>query len=239
MSASVFDLILISIGLGALAWRSIVAIRVGCDARRHGLSISKSMGWAFVAVVNDQLYWWGTRLNLLSAEEAQDLLRATAQAHRLKSVVNIRCPLCDAEIENALAVSTDGLLFIRRQATCPQCDFRVDACRHCLHFRPAAEGAAWFDRHGDFGHGRCGYYRAAESVRTAYPQHARRMEALGYDMLPTPKPIVDSYIPLEECTAFTLAQERLRANGVPWINHQRVALIRLHQRSVRTFTHFA
>ena len=36
-------------------------------------------------------------------------------------------------------------------------------------------------------HGRCGFYRAVEPVRTAYPRHASRMEAMGFDMLPTPK----------------------------------------------------
>jgi hypothetical protein len=87
-----------------------------------------------------------------------------------------------------------------------------------------------FERRGDFSHGRCGFYRAPEPVRTAYPQHARRMEALGYDMLPTPKRIADSYIPLAECTAFSLRPELLRNSRVPWIDRQRVNLIRLHQR---------
>ena len=91
-----------------------------------------------------------------------------------------------------------------------------------------------FDQHGDFSHGRCGFYRALEPVRTAYPQHAPRMEAMGYDLLPTPKPIVDSYIPLAECTAFSLKQEHLRQSNVSWINRQRAALIRLHQKINRT-----
>ncbi len=230
MNAGVFTLLLMSIGLVLLVWRTVVAIRVGRDARRHGLAITTSTGWAVLALVYARRYWWGARLDLLSVDEARDLLQATAQAHRLKSVVNVRCPLCDAEIEKAFAVTEDGTLFIRRQAACKQCDFRLDACRHCAHFLPSSEGATLFDRHGDFSHGRCSFYRAAESVRTAYPQHARRLEAMGYDMLPAPKAIADTYIPLEECTAFTLRREQLRNNGISWLGRDRVALIRVHQK---------
>ena len=46
--------------------------------------------------------------------------------------------------------------------------------------------------------------------------------------------IVDSYIPLTECTAFSLKPELLRNSGVPWIDRQRVALIRLHQKVNRS-----
>lgn len=87
-----------------------------------------------------------------------------------------------------------------------------------------------FERRGDFSHGRCNFYRAPEAVRTAYPQHASRMEAMGFDMLPTPKPIVDSFIPLAECTAFSLKLDLLRQSNVPWLDRQRAAIIRLHQR---------
>ncbi len=229
MGEGILSGLLISLGLGLMIWRSIVAGRVGRDAHRHGLSICTSARWAVLALVDARRYWWSARLDLLSIDEARDLLQATAQAHRLKSVVNVRCPLCDAEIEKAFAVTEDGTLFIRRQAACKHCDFRLDACRHCEHFLPSTAGATLFDRHGDFSHGRCGFYRAAEPVRTAYPQHARRLEAMGYDMLPAPKPIADAYIPLEECTAFTLRREQLRNNGISWLGRDRVALIRLYQ----------
>jgi hypothetical protein len=90
-----------------------------------------------------------------------------------------------------------------------------------------------FERLGDVSHGRCGFYRAVEPVRTAYPRHARHMEALGYDTLPTPTTIVDSYIPLPECTAFSLKLDLLQQSKVSWIDRQRSALIRLQQRTSR------
>jgi hypothetical protein len=234
MSTSSFYILLIALGLGLFIWRGVVAVQVGRDAQRRGLSLARSIGWGLVAVIADDRYWWGARLDRLSSEAARDLLQAAAQAHQLHSVVNVRCPLCDTELEKALAVTADGELYIRRQAACPHCDFRLDACRHCEHFLPSTGGSTLFDRHGDFSHGRCGFYRAVESVRTAYPQHARRLEAMGYDMLPTPKPIIDAYIPLDECTAFTLKQEQLQHNGIPWIDRQRIALIRLQQKTNRS-----
>jgi hypothetical protein len=49
-------------------------------------------------------------------------------------------------------------------------------------------------------------------------------------LLPVGKAITDSYLPLAECTAFALKPEHLRHSGVLWIDRQRIALIRLHQR---------
>ncbi len=234
MSGGTFYLLLITLGLSLLVWRGSVAAPVGLDARRRGFTPSEIIGWVLLAMVDADRYWWGARLDRLAAPEARELLAATARAHDLLSVVDVRCPLCDHEIRNALSVAADNKWVVRRQAACPHCDFRVDACRHCAHFRPATDSATMFERHGDISHGRCGFYRAVEPVRTVYPQHARHLEALGYDTLPTPKAIVDSYIPLTECTAFSLKPDLLRNSRVPWIDRQRVALIHLHQRINRS-----
>jgi len=230
MSAGAFNLLLIIIALSLIAWRGISAVQVGLDARRRGFAPSEIVRWALVSVVDADRYWWGARLDRLAALEARELLAAAAQTLRLLTVVNVRCPLCDHEIKNALSVADDGELYVRRQATCPHCDFRVDACRHCAHFLPATGGATVFDRHGDVSHGRCGFYRALEAVCTAYPQHASRMEAMGFDVLPTPRPIVDSYIPLSECTTFSLKLEHLRQSKGLWLDRRRAALIRLQQK---------
>ena len=230
MSVDLLSALLLSATLVAMAWRGIAGARVALDARRRGFATGEVLRWGLIALIADDRYWWGARLDLLAAPEARELLVETARAHHLLSVTNLRCPLCDAEIKNALAAADDGVLYVRRQAACAHCDFRADACRHCAHFLPATGGFTMFERHGDYSHGRCGFYRAVEPVRTAYPRHARRLEAMGFDALPTPKAIVDSYIPLTECTSFSLKPELLRNSHVPWIDRQRAALIRLHQR---------
>ncbi len=222
--------LLLGVVLIGIVWRGTVAARVVLDARRRNFEPLELIRWMLVAVVAADRYWWGARLDRLPLPEARELLVETARAHGLSSVVDVRCPLCDYEIVNALAVSSNGELYIRRKMSCANCDFRLDACRHCEHFQPATDVTAGFDRKGDFSHGRCGFYRAVEPVRTAYPQHARQLEAMGYDMLPTPKAIVDSFVPLDECTAFSLKRDLLRYSKVPWIDRQRVALIRLHQK---------
>jgi hypothetical protein len=181
-------------------------------------------------VVADR-YWWGARLDRLSVPEGRELLIDLAREHNLLNVISLRCPLCETEIKNALAVADNGQLYIRRHTACSHCDFRVDACRHCAHFLPATGGFTMFEQRGDFSHGRCGFYRAVEPVRTAYPQHASQLEARGYDVLPVPKSISDSFIPLPECTAFALKLDLLRQSNIPWLDRQRVALIRLHQKT--------
>jgi hypothetical protein len=234
MSVEAFNLLAISGVVLLVLWRGVITARVAQDARRRGFASREVIRWALIAVFAEDRYWWGARLDRLAGPEARELLIDLTRTHNLLSITNVRCPLCDTEIKNALAVTDGGELYVRRNAACPHCDFRVDACRHCAHFQPATDGFTMFDRRGDFSHGRCDFYRAVESVRTAYPQHARRMEALGYDMLPIGKPIADSYLPLAECTAFALKPEHLRQNGVRWIDRQRIALIRLHQRIHRS-----
>jgi hypothetical protein len=229
MNAGTFNLLLIIIALSLIMWRGLIAAQVMQDARQHGFKPIDIGRWALIALVKADRYWWGARLDRFSVSEARVLLADSAREHDLLNVTDVRCPLCDHEIKQALSV-VGGDIVVRRQAVCAGCDFRVDACRHCAHFIPATDSGAIFGREGDFSHGRCGFYRASESVRTAYPQHARRMEALGYDTLPTPRPIVDSFIPLPECTAFTLKLEHLRDSGVPWLDRQRAALIHLQQR---------
>ncbi len=218
------ELLFLGLGLALAGWRLTAAMRAGRDARQRGFSRRASLAWALCALVYPAGYWWQARLERLNSDEANHLLQSAAHARRLTSVVNVRCPLCDAEIVNALAVTASGALAIRPLAQCPRCDFRLDACRHCQHFLPAEDGLGG---QKDFTYGRCEQYRAAQPVREAYPHIADRLEAMGYDTLSAPKRIVDSYMPLEECTSFALDRARLGRSRIPWLTRQRAALIRL------------
>jgi hypothetical protein len=233
MNAGTFNLLLIISAACLLAWRGVIAAQVALDARRRGFTPIEIARWTLIAALAADRYWWGARLDRLPVPEGRELLIDLARAHDLPNVISLRCPLCETEIKNALAAADNGELYARRNAACPHCDFRVDACRHCTHFLPAA-GGLMLERNGDFSHGRCSFYRALEPVRTAYPQHASRLEAQGYDVLPIPKLITDSFIPLPECTAFVLKLDLLRQSNIPWLDRQRVALIRLQQRINRS-----
>jgi hypothetical protein len=215
---------------GLLAWRGGVALRVQRDARRRGVSLT----WAMIAFVDASRYWWGARLDALTRREARSLLEAEARVLGVRQVSNVPCPLCAAEIEAALALNGDGALAVRPESRCPRCDFRLDACRHCLHFQPAGDPYSGFNRADDFTHGRCGFYRAHQPVREAYPHLAGRLEAMGYETLTAPRPIVDSYIPLDECTAFTLSPKRWQRGHLPRLDRRRLALIRLQQELAST-----
>jgi hypothetical protein len=220
----IFELLFLGLGLALVVWRIEAAIRVERDARLRGWSRLAGLGWAVTALAYPAGYWWQARLERLSASEADHLLQSAAQAHRLASVANVRCPLCDAEIVNALAVTASGALAIRPLAHCPRCDFRLDACRHCQHFIPAEDGIGG---QKDITYGRCRLYRASQPVREAFPNVAKRLEAMGYDTMNAPKRIVDSYVPLDECTGFALDEARIKVSRIRWLNRQRAALIRL------------
>ena len=212
--------------LALLAWRVWVAVRAGRDALDHGWAGLASLGWAASAAIFSAWYWQQGRLERLRPDEAHKILQSAARAHRLASVANLRCPLCDAEMVNVLSVTADGRLAV--ESHCPRCDFRLDACRHCRHFLPAK------DANGgqiDMTHGRCQAYRAPQPVAEAYPDMARQLTAMGYDTLNAPKPIVDSFLPLDECRSFALDEERLRQSRVKWLGRERLALLQLRQRT--------
>jgi hypothetical protein len=217
---------LLALAAALLGWRLATAVRVWRDARHHGLAPLAGLGWAALAVVYPARYWWGARLKHVARDEAQPILDAQATRHGLAEVGNVRCPLCDAELVHVLTVSEGGALAIRSQAVCPRCDFRVDACRHCRHFTPAPDGIGG---QVDMTHGRCQVYKAPQPVAEAYPNIAQQLTRMGYDSLNSPKPILDSYQPLEECRSFALHLERLEASRVPWLNRQRAALVALAQ----------
>jgi hypothetical protein len=212
-----------------LAWRLAAGARVAADAGGHGVPPALALRWALVGMVAPHRYWWGFRLETLAPDEARRLLDEAAQAHGLSGVADVRCPLCEAELPEALAVAPSGGLAVRPEARCPRCDFRLDACRHCQHFLPEQDPSG-LALERDFSQGRCSRYRASQPVREAYPHLAEKLERLGYNSLLGPKAILDSYIPLEECTGYTVHLGRLRANKVPWLTRQRLALLRLHQR---------
>jgi hypothetical protein len=226
----IVELIIAGVALGILIWRAAAGARAGRDARGRGWGWWASLGWGLSATAYPAWYWGQARLERMGAEEARGWLAAAAARHRLTRVANVRCPLCDAELGGALTVTATGWLAVRPQANCPRCDFRLDACRHCANFRPALDAIGGLP---DMTHGRCAVYRAEQPVETAYPDMARRLAAMGYDTLNAPKPIQDSYLPLEECNRFEPAPARMRQNRVRWLGRERVAAVRLEQRTER------
>jgi len=222
--------LLLALGLGLLAWRMAAGQRVAADARRRGAGRWLAARWALASLVAPERYWWGWRLELLGPDEGRRLLTEAAQAHGLRHVGDVRCPLCGAELAEVSSLAPAGGLAVRPAARCPRCDFRVDACRHCQHFLPAQDPSGLSLQDQDFTHGRCARYHAPQPVRDAYPHLAERLERLGYETLAGPKAILDSYVPLEECTSFSAHLGRLRANKVAWMTRQRMGLLGLERR---------
>ena len=106
---------------------------------------------------------------------------------------------------------------VRGPVTCPECDFRLDACRHCRYFEPsgARPGGALVGMGLSWTHGCCTYYKSMQPVESiATAEMARRMQERGYTHLRAPTPVVDSYIPLEYCSAFALEVKHLSESGM-------------------------
>jgi hypothetical protein len=56
---------------------------------------------------------------------------------------------------------------------------------------------------------------------------ARQLKARGYERARASRPIIDSSLPPDSCTAFKPHRQQLRASGIRWPDARRVALPRL------------
>lgn len=182
------------------------------DARHLGVDHAQALRLAFSALLHPHVYWYQERLHYLSPMARSRLQDQETQRLGLQRVDHMRCPLCGAEIAQAWALDSAGRLTLRRRpVSCPQCDFRLDSCRHCAHFK-AEKGLMYGN---DWTQGSCTIYKTVQPVEAFCPPSvAQELQERGYTHLPAPTPIVDSYVPLENCSAFVLDEHRLRANGV-------------------------
>lgn len=225
------DLIGPVIGLAILAFLLYRAVPIWIDSGRRGVQLARRLYWALAGTVVPSRYWWKARIEAMSPDERADLLMRETAASRWARVDSLRCPLCGAEVPHAWSLDPDGHPTVSPgPVKCPQCDFRLDACRHCAHFLPGKpqtwEGGGWGS--DDLTFGRCNLYKESQPVeRVCSPEVARRLNERGYETVRAPMPIVDSFLPPDCCTAFHLDRRRLRAGDVRWPDARRVALLRM------------
>jgi hypothetical protein len=215
--------------LAILALVGYRAGRIWLDASQHGFSLLRRLGWACLGALLPSLYRWGARIKALSPQEQADLLARETASTGLTHADSVRCPLCGSEVPRAWTLDRDGRPTVAPgPIQCPQCDFRLDACRHCTHFLPGAHQASSSWVSADLTFGRCDFYKSVQPVEQACaPEVAQRLEARGYDQLRAPQPIIDSFVPLDGCYAFEADRKRLRSGGVRWPDARRTALLRL------------
>jgi hypothetical protein len=212
----------------ALAFVIYRAGRIWLDASRRGFDPAQRFGWSCIGAILPARYWWQARIEALSPQERAVLVARETASLGLSCADSLRCPLCSAEVAHAWTLGRDGRPTVAPgPVKCPQCDFRLDACRHCAHFLPGAPASSSWTS-ADMTSGRCSFYRAVQSVEQACaPEVAQRLKAHGYDQLRAPRPIVDSFVPLDGCNAFEPDRKRLRAGGIRWPDARRAALLRV------------
>jgi hypothetical protein len=225
------SLIGLAIGLAVLFLLLYRAVPIWLDGGRRRMGLTRRLTCALVGIVAPYRYWWGVRLEDMSAGEQADLLTREMAALGLARADSVRCPLCGADVPRAWALDSDGRpAAAPGSIKCPQCDFRLDACRHCAHFLPG-KPPGW-GRGGwssdDWTFGRCGAYKELQPVeQVSSPEMARQLKVRGFDQVRAPLPIIDSYMPPDFCTAFKLDRKRLQVSGIGWPDARRVALLRM------------
>lgn len=211
-----------------LSGLAVRATPIWLDAGRRGAPWPQRLRCILVGIVAPSRYWWGARIEAMSAEERADLLSRETASLGVNRADSLPCPLCGTEVPHAWALDAEGQPTIAPgPVKCPQCDFRLDACRHCAHFLPGSPrtGLATSD---DLTYGRCSFYKTTQPVdQVASPEIAKRLKDRGYESLRSPTPIVDSFVPLDYCRAFQPERKRLRIGGVRWPDARRAALLRL------------
>jgi hypothetical protein len=221
----------LAIGLLALGLMIYRGGRIWIDAGHRGFGLAHRLGWALWGAATPASYWWGARIEAMPPEEQDDLLTHETEMLGLSRVDSLSCPLCDAEVPHAWALTTEGRPTVARgPIECPHCDFRLDACRHCAHFLPGSPPGwgqpAW--GHSDMTTGRCSQRRTSQPVEEACaPEIARQLKARGYERIRAPMRIMDSFLPPDSCTAFQPERKRLGEGKIAWPDTRRTALLRL------------
>jgi hypothetical protein len=218
-------------GLTVLAMLAARAVPIWLDGARRELPPALRLRWSLVGIVAPARFWWGARVVTMPPDEQADLLARETAALGLSRADSARCPLCGAEVIRAWTLASEGKPTVAPgPVRCPQCDFRLDACRHCVHFLSGAP-RVWGSLalgDDDMTFGRCSVYKMPQPVEQICPPDiARRLKEQGLETLNAPTPIVDSFVPLDGCHAFQPGRERTRAGGVRWPDARRVALLRL------------
>jgi hypothetical protein len=221
----------LAIGLSLLVFFGYRAGRVWLDTGRRDLQPARRVGWALLGALFPDRYWWEARIEAMSDQEREELLVQGTSDLGLGRADSLRCPLCRAEVRRAWSLDADSRATVGPgPIECPNCDFRLDACRHCVHFLPGPpRGGMGASRGGeDPGSGRCNQYRVTQPVEQATtPDIARRLKERGFEQVRAPIPIVDSFLPPDSCRAFTLERKRLKWSGLSWPDAHRTALLRL------------
>jgi hypothetical protein len=214
--------------LALAAWR---AVPIWLDTRAHGWPLTRRLGWSLLGVIVPSRYWWQARLEALDPEDRATLLAREARALGLSRAHALHCPLCGAEVPQAWALDLSGHVCVAEgPIACLECDFRLDACRHCTNFLPGAPrswtGLGWHDI--DPTRGRCSQYKRVQPVEQATgPDMARQLKSRGCEQIRAPMQIVDSYLRPDFCRAFQPEPGRIKASGLPWPGPRRAGLLHL------------
>ena len=193
-------------------WLLLTAGPAYVDARHLGAGHRHALRLALSAALRPLSYWYDERLRLLPSEERARLRARHAERLGLQQISNLHCPLCGTEIQRVWVLGGSGRLAVRKgPVVCPACDFRLDSCRHCAHFK---QGIGIMHSH-DSSHGHCTFYKTFQPVEELCPPEvAQRLQQRGYTHLSGPTRVIDSYVPLDSCSAFVLDERRLRSSGV-------------------------
>jgi hypothetical protein len=227
-------------GMGFLTWRAVrIWIDVGRLTSQAGSrpGPARRLGWALWGALLPNRYWWGARIEAMPPDARQRLLAREAAALGLSHADAERCPLCGAEIPQAWTLDAEGRVKVAPgPVECPECDFQLDACRHCRYFLPGPPRSSFQlgPSEADITFGRCAFYKRAQPVEeAAAPDMARSLRQRGYDRIRAPMRITDSMLRPDSCRAFEPHRKRMAASDVDWPGPRRAALLCLEGAVVR------
>ena len=109
-------------------------------SRQKGISFFRSLLYGIEAFFHYPKFQWVRKPQLpLTDEEKIQLLKESPKITRVTWPSSFLCPFCRIEIPEILkTIPNEGIAVKSRPLYCPKCHTRLDVCRYCIFFEPAA-----------------------------------------------------------------------------------------------------
>jgi len=197
---------------------------------QKGISFFRSVLYGIEAFFHYPKFQWVRKPQLpLTDEEKIQLLKESPKITRVTWPSSFLCPFCRIEIPETLkTIPNEGIAVKSRPLYCPKCHTRLDVCRYCIFFEPAA--SSFLGGGVDISTGKCTVIKKNQPIEEiCEPSVAKRLREMGWNTLYAGVKIPDSFTPPDSCRQFQFDEHKTSLDHLPDMGRVRYLLLKLEE----------